>query len=297
MPKSLGQIHTTSETYTFANAGERNLHDTQAHLCDQLQTMVRQGQYFKVVGIDMALTDITPQPGGCAVSGRLRYYAPTRGRCDAYKGAFRAVMGAMKDQGINVRGNNQYDFRVPLSQLSNFQNGTDYVNAASITGTGSATLTLDGSAAADTNRVFEVYNRGVLPQQTSTPDFAGGYGIYGSTSDFVIQEGNLWNGSEHPLAAEEFEEIPFMLNFDSQGDPNSVTPTFMWRPDPALYLAVLTGQFDIIVDVLETHGDWVNVDIEVAVHVAGWKSIMGNPDKKRRKSRRKSSSKRKGAKK
>ncbi len=300
MAKSLGQIHTTSATYTFAAAGERNLHDTQAILCDQLQHMVRQGQYYKIVGIDMSLADIgDPQSGGAAVSGRIRYYAPTRGRCEAYKGAFRAVMSAMKDQGINVRGNNQYDFRVPLSALTSFQNGTDFVNAASISGTGAATLTLDNSAATAAHRVFDVYNAGVLPQQTATPDFPSGYGIYGSTSDFVVAEGNLWNGSEHPLANGDLEEIPFQLNYDSTGDPNSVTATFMWRPDPALYLAVLTGQFDIIVDNLETHGDWTNVDIRLSVHVAGWKSIMGNPDKKRRKGTRhkKSAPKKSGGKK
>ena len=56
---------------------------------------------------------------------------------------------------------------------------------------------------------------------------------------------------------------------------------FQWRPDPALYLAVMCGAFDIIFNEVDVTGA-TEVDLEINVMVAGWKSIMGNPDRKRR---------------
>ena len=63
---------------------------------------------------------------------------------------------------------------------------------------------------------------------------------------------------------------------------------FMWRPDPALYLAVMLGFFEIHLDQVEGAP---TVDISFAFHVSGWKSIMGNPDKKRRRRRSKKKAK------
>ena len=145
MAKSLGQIHTANLSVNVNTVGDKAIVDLPGILTNQLQHMVRQGQFFKVVGIDMTCADLVGTQGEVAVSGVIRYYAPTQGRCAAYKNAYRAVREGMKLQGINVRGNKHYDFRVPMSIPSVYVNGPDFKNQATIDGTNA--LTLDDSAA------------------------------------------------------------------------------------------------------------------------------------------------------
>jgi hypothetical protein len=84
------------------------------------------------------------------------------------------------------------------------------------------------------------------------------------------------------VADDEFEEIPFQLSIDLSGvQSNSSTVNFQWRPDPALYLSVLAGQFELEISDIQIEGTGALV-LSVNYQVAGWKSIMGNPDKKRR---------------
>ena len=291
MAKSLGQIHTANLSVNVNTVGDKALVDLPGILTNQLQHMVRQGQFFKVVGIDMTCADLVGAQGEVAVSGVIRYYAPTQGRCAAYKNAYRAVREGMKLQGINVRGNKHYDFRVPMSIPSVYVNGTDFKNQATIDGTNS--LTLDDSAASPTDEVFTVYNSNIQPAQTSAVAFGTGFGLpgaAGTTTDFVLNEGEYYEGSSTPFAEVVREEIPFAISFGqdaAQGLSN--TMTMQWRPDPALYLAVLTGQFEIDIMDINDSVPGTSIQLEVAVHVAGWKSIMGSRSKSgRRRSKRRS---------
>jgi len=295
MAKSLGQIHTVNMSQQVSNTGDTAIVDLPGILTNQLQTMVRQGQYFKVVGIDMTCADLVGAQGEVAVAGVLRYYAPTRGRCAAYKNAYHAVRKGMELQGINVRGNRHYDFRVPMGQTTGYLNGADFLNRATIDGTNE--LTLDESAASVTDEVFTVYNSNIQPEQGGVAvNFAEGFGLpgaAGTTTDFVLNEGKYHEGTQTPFAETAKEEIPFTISFGQDGAQGlSSTMMMQWRPDPALYLAVLTGQFEIVVQDINDSVPGTFVQLEVAVHVAGWKSIMGSGKKR---SRRKSSSK-KGAK-
>ena len=290
MAKSLGQIHTVNYELSAPGvpAGEKFLIDLPGQLTNQLQTMVRMGNYFKVVGIDMSLRNIAgtavldPQ----TVSGTINYYAPTRGRCEAYKQAFRAVKKGMELQGINMRGNRHYDFRVPITLPSGTANGADFLNQATIDGTN--TLTLDASAGSVTDEVFTVYNSNIQPEQTATVDFAAGYGLPGAPgtpTDFVLNEGEYYEGSLTRFASTDYESIPFQLSYGHDSGTNTATAFELeWRPDPALYLAVMTGQFVISID--SSSSSTSDLLIDLAVHVSGWKSIMGNPDKKRSSKRR-----------
>ena len=283
---------------TFANTGEVAIVDLPGILTNQLQHMVRQGQYFKVVGIDMTVADMVGPAGEVAMAGVLRYYAPTRGRCAAFKNAYKAVREGMKLQGINVRGNRHYDFRVPMGVTTGYLNGATFLNSATIDGTNA--LTLDSTAAAVNDQVFRVYNANIQPEQGSTGvDFATGFGLpgaAGTTTDYVLNEGKYYEGSMVSSAEVTKEEIPFVISFgtDSAAGTSS-TMSLQWRPDPALYLAVLTGQFEIEVTDLNDSVPGTSVNLEVAVHVAGWKSIMGSG--KRRRSSRKHSSKKEARKK
>ena len=290
MAKSLGQIHTIEAVHGAVTTGNSFLVDLPGKLSEQLQTMVRQGQYFKVVGIDGIAYDVGGgQATPAVISGELRYYAPTRGRCEAYKMAYRAVRKGMELQGINIRGNRNYDFRVPAKDLSNYVNGPAFLNTATIDGTNALAL-VSGTA---NDSVFTTYNSNIQPSQTASVNFSEGFGLpgaAGTTTDFVLNEGEIFDPTLTRSASLGLEAIPFTMAFN----PVNNAYEFMWRPDPALYLAVMCGFFEIHLEQVE---GGPTVDIQFAFHVSGWKSIMGNPDKKRRKSRRKSSSKKKGAKK
>jgi len=281
MPKSLGQIHTANlELALTSGSAVQHLLDAPMILSDQLQHLVRQGNYFKTVGIDMTLHGLNNTDGG-QVSGNIKYRSPTRGRCQAYRAGFKAMANAFKTQGINMRDNSQYDFRVMPG--GNMANAGDIINKATLNGVDS--LTLGGAVP---RSLFAVHNESVTPVQDTVPDFGAGFGVYGSTTDFVMDEGILWSGNSD-FADDSFESIPFVLSWQP-GEDASTPVNFQFRPDPALYLAVLAGQYIIDFEVVDLDGTGGPLIVEVSVHVSGWKSIMGNPDRKPRRSTKKKTS-------
>ena len=79
MAKELGQIHTLNFRVSEIEADDNvAILDLSGELSKQLQHQVRQGNYFKVVGIDMTLTDYGTGDGGGQASGFLEYWSPTR---------------------------------------------------------------------------------------------------------------------------------------------------------------------------------------------------------------------------
>ncbi len=272
MPKSLGQIHTVNWETVVSNTTERDQIDLSGQLSQQLQHHVRQGNYFKVVGIDMRMTENGGNLGGGQVTGFLDYYIPTRGRCEAYRGAFAAMRNSMKTQGIPMSKNSAYDFRC------NIANET-YVNALKNAATldGSKSLVLESNATAQS--VFHVHNESLDPLQEGAPNFPAGFGVYGSTTDFVLNEGDIGYTGNSNFASSEFESIPFQLSFTPESTDISVS--LQWRPDPALYIAIMCGLIRVRIDELDFDGDADAAKLTIAVHVAGWKSIMGSPDARR----------------
>jgi hypothetical protein len=290
--KSLGQIHTVNFDVTGIQANDsRYLLDTAGELCGQLNHMVRHGNYFKVVGIDMTVSEFGAQIGGGSISGELRYYAPTRGRCEAFKSAFKAVREGAKLQGFRLTDNANYDFRVPLENTSVYDAPYgDLLSKATLDGTNDLALN-HGTVA---QSVFGMHNSTIEPRQGGvTPTFSQGFGIpglSGTGTNFVQNAGALYDPSMHNVASTDMESIPFQVSFDPQGEGAAFT--WDWQPDPALYLAVMTGQFELYVDEVDLDQDAAALRLNVAIHIAGWKSIMGNPDRKRRS--RKSSKKKNG---
>lgn len=286
MAKQLGQIHTVNfDAKIFENVGDAYLCDMSKELTQQLGHMVRNANIMKVVGIDMTASEFG-DTGAASISGYLRYYAPSKGRCEAYKNAYEAVRRAMRINGVNVAGNKLYDFRVALNDRKFYLNGDDFVNQAAIGGVdGLGELSLgDGGLQGLNKSVFEVYNldRQPVSTSTSTPTFSAGYNIVspdGSISDFVSNEGFYWDGMKDE-ANMEMEYIPFQLSWTPTSDDTAFT--FQWRPDPALYISMMAGQFDIIIDEIEGAE---TLRISVAAHVAGWKPLLGGKKRGRGKSK------------
>jgi hypothetical protein len=276
--KELGMLHSVNFSVDLVNgASEVYHHDLSGQLTEQLQRMVRQGQYYKIAGIDVGLAPkLSTVAASGTVTGRLKYYQPTRGRCAAYRAAFKAMAEAMKVQGITMRDNMFYDFRVPINPNSTYANATPFANGASFDGVTELTL-----AGATPSGMFAVHNSGVQPVQSSAT-FSEGFGVFGNAgNDFVLNENTQGFEGNVMIADDELEEIPFQVSIDtSASQGKSSTLTWEWRPDPALYLAILAGQFEFVIDECTISGG--DLTLTATYSVAGWKSIMGNPDRKRR---------------
>ena len=129
------------------------------------------------------------------------------------------------------------------------------------------------------NGVFQVHNAGVLPaiDPLIGATFNEGFNVFGSGgNDFVLNENQQgFKGVEGAIAEEEFERIEFQVSVDEDGTTGG-NLQFLWRPDPALYLAVMTGMFEITLESVEVSpAAATELDLETSIMVAGWKSIMG----------------------
>ena len=154
--KELGQIHTVNYRQSTAGivAPTNFINvDLPGQLSEQLQTLVRAGTYHKVVGIDMTL-DTVGTTGGGQITGRIRYYAPTKGRCEAFRGAFKAMKEQMANQGVNTSTNRLYDFRAPINEFAH-TNGV-FPNRATLDGREGLAL---HNSAVEGASIFGVHNR------------------------------------------------------------------------------------------------------------------------------------------
>jgi len=287
MPKSLGQIHTVNQFHTFTGLLRHKNISLSEDLTRQLQHQVRQGNIFKMVGIDLSLTT-TGTLGGGQVSGEIRYYSPTKGRCEAYRGAYRAVRNAMELQGINPSVNKAYDFRIALNNDGPpAPDGNTIGNQATLDGDEPLVMHGAGSSGTGSASVFDIHNQSVTPLDT-TVNFPAGYntmGVQASPTDFVLGDTVFFAGNDN-FASTDLETIPFMMSWTP--DTTDLAITFNWRPDPALYLAIMTGELQIFVEELNLDGGAPSVEMHIAVQVAGWSSMMGKPKSR---SRQKSKSK------
>jgi len=280
MPKSLGQIHNVSTQINNIQFGSINSKvpiDIAGELSFQLSRNIRQGNYFKLCGIDISVEPSTnAAPNGGSISGYFRFYAPTKGRCAAFRHAFKSMADQMKMSGISMRDNAGYDFRVALTEEP-VAAGLAYKNQASLDGVRGLSLNDFTSQA---HSIFDVYNTTVLPTLLNVPPadlFSEGFDTLlqsgGAKTDFVLNDTDLYSGNPD-YASKSYEDIPFQVSWT----PGARTPTFQWRPDPALYQAVMTGNLEMVIEDVAIDGA-TNLNLEVSMMIAGWKSIMSTKGK------------------
>jgi hypothetical protein len=113
-------------------------------------------------------------------------------------------------------------------------------------------------------------------------------GVQNTPTDFVLQETATGYTGNPMFADGDYESIPFQMTFTPGS--TDVSTTFNWRPDPALYVAMMTGLIQIRLEELDFDGGAAALELNTAIHIAGWKSIMGDPSTKSRRSRKSSSS-------
>ncbi len=300
MPKSLGQIHTANWTISnITGASDPSaaipnigILDCAAKLTDTLQHMVRTGNIFKVVGIDMTLEDYGADFGGGQISGRLEYYAPTKGRCAAMRNAWDFQKRNLRNNGIDYWKNHNYDFRPILGEPTFYQGlvGAEYVDFRNVATIGAEPFVLSGGTS-NRQKVFEVWNESLDPQGGLADVFDQGFvGGVKPGEDFVSNESRIIQTPDG-YADTSLQWIPFQMSWEPTSTDISVS--IEWRPDPALYLSVLCGQFQLIIEEFDSDGETSALTMRVAIHVAGWKSCMSSGKKKRR-SRKRSSSKKGG---
>lgn len=297
MAKSLGQIHTVSQTfdnvgYSLA-PGNQLLIDLPGELTRQLQHMCRMMANYKVVGIDMSFgPNLNAGPLTASLSGYVKYFAPTKGRVEACKQAYKSVRRMMKLSGVSPTHAITYDFRPLISDPASFENGSEIGNQASIEDNGLATCLVSGPPGS--SNVFGIYNQGIIPRDTAGTftSFEEGFDIGLRTNaagaDWTLNERVYLEALTDPTASESLEAIPFELTYSSADTTNQIATSdnMEWRPDPALYLSVLTGQLIIAVEdsaAIDENGDDAmnSTELEVAVHVAGWKGFLGSGKKRR----------------
>lgn len=288
MPKELGQIHTVNHTMNVSASGALTNLDMSGQLSDQLSRNIRQGNAFKVVGIDCNMSTVGTLGGG-QVTGYLRYYAPTKGRCAAYRNAFKATKNMFKTQGIEM-DTSTYDFRCSFTDQNG---GVVLPNHSTLDGSTGLALyhTTDAKAS-----VFDVYNASVSPRlaigSTVLPSSTGFDTIIneGATAtDFVLNNANLYSGNPD-YASLNWEYIPFTLTWTP--DTTDMVTVWQWRPDPALYLSVMTGMFQIYIEEVNLDGGASTVELNFAFMTSGWSSIMSDKKKKSKGGRRRRTSKR-----
>jgi hypothetical protein len=266
MAKELGQIHTVNYRVSGISAdSDIAILDLSGELSKQLQHQIRQGNYFKVVGIDMTITDQGLGDGGGQASGFLEYWSPTRGRCKAYRDAFAAMRSAMKLQGISMTTNPNYDFRVSWKEEKSLDvNGaTPLGNRASLDGTND--LVFYGGSN-PSNEVFTVHNNSVTPVNTGVPSFQTGFntmGVQNTPTDFVRDEQDLGYTGNEMFANINAEAIPFQLSYTPGS--TDIADTLQWRPDPALYIAMAFGQLRLKIDELDLDDDVDALNMDIAV--------------------------------
>ncbi len=289
--KELGMIHTLNYTINPSDNDQKALLDLSGLLSAQLQHQVRQGNYFKLTGLDITLSDFDASVvGGGQISGRIEYWSPTRGRCKAYRTAFASMREAFKRQGLLMRDNKQYDFRCNwdddrnylITQTEGMSDYTFLMNAASLDGVEQLVL-IDG--AAEGYEVFTTHNRSISPIQTGVFNYATGLttGV-NDGNDFVFNEADNGYTGNPEFADKNCESIPFQLSYTPGSTDVSVQ--WDWRPDPQLFLACAFGQLRVVIDEYDDDSGAGALTMHIAVHIAGWKSIMGDPDAKKNKNRR-----------
>lgn len=303
MPKSLGQIHTTAFNYEVPSVA---IGDSEAFLCDgsaalskQFNRNIRMMSIYKLVGADLVVqmpenAVIAGDSDRMIVKGRMRYFQPTKGRCQALRDSYQQFRTMAKAQGVNPAKNKLFDFRVIPRPLSNYPANPLFVkneilNTTTLDGVSELVMT-DGPTGVS---VFDSYNVGVNPTETVTgADFASGLDTWqsGTQTDFVLNEGTIQTGNAN-IADLEMEEIPFELAYDSTARR---VATLQWRPDPALYIGILGGFVEIVLDEITAAGSSTileGVEMDIALHWAGWKSIVSRPRKKVRSSKKMTSKK------
>lgn len=285
MAKSLGQIHTANFAIGATQGGSYPQYhqlDAAGHLAARLQHQVRQGNIFKVVGIDMTIRNTTTATNSAQVSGEIQYCAPSKGRVGAYQNAFKAMMRNLKLAGVNVRGNRNYDFRCYMHHPNFFTSGSTLVNAATFDGTNPLQLIGD-SHSSNADEVFDTWNRNLQPAQTASVDFDMGFGIQGTTVEYALNQGEIFDPTETSGASTSLETIPFTLSYDPA---EGTAFQFDWQPDPALYLAVMCGLFVVKINEVQTQTGGDQTQIAMSIHIAGWKSMMGSGKRRRRTSKK-----------
>ena len=286
MPKSLGQIHTVDFNYeslpVLVGTDDAFLCDGSAALSKQFNRNIRMMQIYKLVGADLVVQ--LPDTAGYSdtdrviVKGRMRYFQPTKGRCAALRDAYEQFRAMAKAQGVAPEKNKLFDFRVlprPFGQYPHNPNWGPLYNLATLDGTDALCMT--GGATGIS--VFDSYNAGVAPKDATVTDgdFTSGLDTWqvGTQTDFVLNEGTIQSGNSD-IADLEMEEIPFELAFDTTARR---VATLQWRPDPALYIGVLGGWVEIVLDEIEAAASSgvPAIEMDISLHFAGWKSIVSSP--------------------
>lgn len=277
-----------TSTYTF-NAGsdgaidEKFTIDLASMLSEKYGRLIRQGQVFKVTGVDVRAfnPDTAVQDSVSACSGNLYYYHPTGNRKTAWKAAFKAVQELRRAHGLKEQ---HYDFRVGVHPLYGGVAQQAWIRGES------HVLTLSGPDD-DRNSIFSVHNAGLVQEMVPVDPDMNGFGTPYDTSG--ITEGDLdfkEDGygtfpQDSPFflpgsASHTADVIPFtasatgLIDFDAVNEDEYFGPSWTLT-EQNLDSPVMCGLLGVHVDSTVTD-DLLNQDvgIQITVEVESWSPIL-----------------------
>lgn len=290
-----GMIHTCDYNWAEVEQGAFAVFDLSEQLTTTLQQMVRQGQIFKCVGIDIA---VLPNSTGvdyveAGVAGVISYLSPTKGRCDAWRRAFFATQKWRKIQGVSP--NYQYDFRLGFDAGPEIAGKLDFgepiVNQAwleyyaddSSEGSTQGLYLLNSYASESQQSIFDVWNLGIdYKDGLDTPTFGQGwtpYSPYESTDDkiemdFVKNEKTLLvtNPKGPAYAQLNTNDIAFSVSFTQDDDKGTSTLPYQFRPVSNEYIPIMCGLVGM--QVSDTVQESDNQTLKITFYISGWKPIL-----------------------
>lgn len=293
-----GMVHTCSYDWSGVSQGSFGLFDFSRTLTETLQQMVRQGNIFKLVGLDIAVLPDDGDEGEGGVAGVMRFFQPTLGRCQAWRSAFFATQKWRKIQG--VPHNYNYDFRLGFDSAPEAAEKGEFgyptpnqawleYYASDDSEESPQGLYLINSAAANSNQsIFDVHNLGIdINDGEENPSFGQGwtpYSPYQSTDekidmDFVKHETPLLvmnPAGKAKYAQVRPEEIGFQVSWSADGGSaiggGKSTAAFQWRPVANEYLPVMCGLMEAqITDTVQTDADQTLI---LTFYISGWKPLV-----------------------
>lgn len=301
-----GMVHTLSYNWDAAEQGQYGNFDFSERLTETFQQMVRQGNIFKLVGIDIAvLPDSTATDQiEAGAAGVLTFCTPTLGRCQAWRSAFYATQKWRKIQG--VPHNYNYDFRLGFDAAAEAQSKDyfgfptsnqawlEYYADDDSEATYQGLYLLNSQAANSQQSVFDVHNLGIdINDGEENPSFGQGwtpYSPYESADekvdmDFVKNERPILvlnPAGKAKYAQTRPEQIAWSCSWTQDDDKGTSTPPYQWRPVANEYLPVMCGLMQAYIT--DTVQEGSNQTLIFSFYIAGWTPLVRR--KRGRKSRK-----------
>jgi len=291
------QYYFGGDAFADGAGGDKFLIDLSDEMSQVYGRLIRQGQIFKVSGVDVRIVNPNTvlQDEVMALSGKFLYFHPTGPRKKAWLNAFKATQTARRYFGEQTKSPG-YDFRVGLASGYSTDVGAGNEGVRFNAWLNAADDPLQLTNTVNDRDIFGVYNGSLIEAEAPRKNTDGGFGgPFQKDADALLDVLDYVTNDSDPIieqlgaASDEAQSVPFMVSFTSLYESaagateaaNSVTNAdHIDGP-----LDVMCGLLGVYIDTTTIDDDLVQSQdwgLEVSIEVESWTPIM----KKSRKSKR-----------